>query len=132
MNGDLRKLLPRDKTDLASARAVIELGFPAVEPVLPDMLEWLQDCNWPVSWPISEFLATLPEPMVPLVWNVLQGDDHIWKYWCILRIIRAMPPSIAEQFRPELNRLAEVPSVAERLELLDEVAKDALRTLWPT
>ena len=128
---DPRELLPRDKLDLDNARAVVALGYPAVATVLPDLLEWLQDCNWPVSRPIGDFLATLPEEMAPLIWNVLRGDDHIWKYWCIVRLISVMPVGVAEQFRTELTRLAENPNGAERTEELNEVAQDALRELWP-
>jgi hypothetical protein len=129
---DPRELLPRDKRDLDNARAVAALGYPAVAPVLPDLLEWLQDCNWPVSRPIGDFLATIPEQMAPLIWKVLRGDDLIWKYWCIVRLISAMPTRTAEQFRGELTRLAEEPTPAERREELNEVAADALGELWPS
>ncbi len=132
MDIDPRTLLPRHKSDTANARAVVALGYPAVAPVLPDLVHWLQDCNWPVSRPIGDFLASLPEPMAPLIWSVLRGTDDIWKYWCIVRLISAMPPDIAEQFRGELKRLAEQPTRAEHLEELDEVAQDALRSLWPS
>jgi hypothetical protein len=57
---------------------LISLGYPAVAPVLPDLLEWLRDGNWPVSHPMGEFLASLPEPMAPLIWDVLRGTDDIW------------------------------------------------------
>ena len=127
---DPRELLPADKRDVERARAVVALGYPAVAPLLPDLLRWLQDCNWPVSRPIGDFLATLPEQMAPLIRDVLRGDDDIWKYWCIVRLISAMPTSTAEQFRAELTRLAEDPTPAERGEELNEVAQDALRELW--
>ena len=129
---DPRQLLPRDKLDVTGAHAVVALGYPAVAPVLPDLLEWLQDCNWPVSHSIGDFLASLPEPMAPLIWAVLRGNDDTWKYWCIVRLISAMPSEIAEQFRPELTRLAENPTREEHLEELDEVAQTALRFLWPS
>ena len=80
---DPRELLPRSTRDREAARAVIALGYPAVAPVLPDLLEWLQDYNWPVARPIGEFLASIPEPMVPHIRAVLDGNDLIWKYWCI-------------------------------------------------
>jgi hypothetical protein len=132
MNINPRDLLPRNKGDLANARAVVASGYPAVAPVLPDLLKWLQDCNWPVSRPIGDLLASIPEQMSPLIWNVLRGDDYIWKYWCIVRLISIMPPGIAEQFRPELTRLAEKPTAAERAEELNEVAGDAMEPLWPS
>jgi hypothetical protein len=132
MTIDPRELLPRDKCDVDNARAVVRLGYPSVAPVLPDLLEWFKDCNWPASHPIGDFLATLPEQTAPLVWKILRGDDHIWKYWCIVRLIRTMPISIAEQFRPELTRIAQNPTPAERSEELDEVAQDALCVIWPS
>ncbi|QDT01340.1 DUF5071 domain-containing protein [Adhaeretor mobilis] len=129
---DVREHLPRDKFDIANAEALIALGHPAVSPVLPDLLEWLQDCNWPVSKPIGDFLTTLPNEMAPLIWTVLRGNDHVWKYWCIFRLISTMPADTAEQFRSELARLAEDPTETERQEELHEVAKDALNVLWPS
>jgi hypothetical protein len=131
MTANPRDLLPRSKHDLANAQAIVALGYPAVAPVLPDLLRWLQDLNWPVARPISHFLKTLPEPMAPLISEVLRGDDDIWKYWCIVCLISSMPRDIAEQFRPELTRLAERPTDAERREELNEVAREALDTLWP-
>src|SRR5687768_275917 len=131
MADDPRRLLPQNKKDLDSVRAIVALGYPAVAPVLPDLLEWLQDSNWPVWRPIAEFLASLPEQMAPLIWDVLRGDDHVWKYHCIAGLIQLMPPDVAEQFRAELTRLAERPSAVERAEGLDEAAQDALHTIWP-
>lgn len=128
---DPRELLPRDKSDMQAAHAIVALGYPAVQPVLRDLLTWLKDCNWPVSYPIGDFLASLPEPVAPLVWEVLRGDDDLWKYWCIVRLISAMPAAVAEQFRAELTRLADRPAPAERSEELDEVARNALALLWP-
>ena len=127
---DPRELLPRNKHDHQAARAVIALGYPAVAPILPDLLKWLQDYNWPVSRPISEFLASIREPMAPLIRDVLEGTDLIWKYWCIQVLISKMPREVAEQFRPELIRLAEHPTSAEHIEGLDEIATEAIETLW--
>ena len=45
----LRALIPRNKHDLRRARVLVALGYPAVAPVLPELLEWLQDLNWPVE-----------------------------------------------------------------------------------
>ena len=129
---DPRELLPRTKHDCQAASALIALGYPAVAPVLPDLLAWSQDYNWPVSRPISDFLATIPEPMAPHIRDVLQGNDLMWKYWCIQILIRWMPREVAEQIRPDLIRLAEHPTPDEHLAELDEVAKEAIEMLWPS
>jgi hypothetical protein len=123
---ELRALLPRHKSDCERAHAIIAVGYPDVAPVLRDLLGWLRDCNWPVSHPIAPFLASVGEPVAPLIWEVLQGNDNIWKYWCIDRLIMDFPQEVAEQFRPELHRLAFHPTTQERGEELDERAKAAL------
>lgn len=131
MPTDPRDLLPRHKSDCDRAAAVIALGYPAVAPILGDLLEWLRDGNWPVSRPIGDFLASLGEPALPHVATVMAGGDPTWKYWCIKRLIERMPPALAERFRPELVRLVERPTVDERHEELHDAAGDTLRALWP-
>ena len=126
---EIRALLPRHKGDCERAQAIIALGYPAVAPVLRDLLEWLQDCNWPVSNSIAPFLASLGEPVVPLIREVLQGNDDIWKYWCIDRIVLKLPGAIAAQLRPELHRLAFNPTKGEREQEVDERARAVLEWL---
>ncbi|MFJ6211704.1 DUF5071 domain-containing protein [Lysinibacillus sp. NPDC092081] len=48
-------------------------------PLLPNLLEWIQDMNWPVASSILELLLTFPEEIVPHVQNVLSSDDENWK-----------------------------------------------------
>jgi hypothetical protein len=129
METDLRQRLPRYKIDFENTKALLALGYPAVAPVLRDLLEWLQDGNWPISRPVGEFLLTIPEAIAPLVQEVLDGDDLQWKYWCIVRLIGEMPLEVTRLFRDELTRLVESPTAAEKLNELDEAAGDALRKL---
>ncbi|MEM6258767.1 MAG: DUF5071 domain-containing protein [Planctomycetota bacterium] len=132
MPDDLHSLLPKHRSDVFAAKEVLAFGYPTIAPVLPDLLEWLKDMNWPVSHPISEFLASIPEPMAPLIQNVLRGEDLIWKYNCISQLISEMPVELAEQFRKELIRLANTPTTAECEEHLNEAALDAMYALWPS
>jgi len=129
MEVDLRALLPRHKSDCERAKAIVALGYPAVAPVLRDLLGWLQDCNWPVSHSIAPFLASVGEPVVPLIREVFQGDDDIWKYWCIERIVMGFQRDVAEQLLPDLQRIAFHPSITEQGEEVDEQAKAALEWL---
>jgi Domain of unknown function (DUF5071) len=126
---DPRSLLPRHKSDGERVRALVDLGYPAVAPVLPELLTWMQDGNWPVSFGIGPFLAAIGEPVVPLVREVFAGTDGIWKYWCIERIVRAFPPDVAEQLRSDLERLARHPTPNDQSEEVDERAHEALAWL---
>jgi hypothetical protein len=43
------------------ARVLLILGYPRFREVIPAMLEWLQDLNWPGSNEIVEALASMPK-----------------------------------------------------------------------
>jgi hypothetical protein len=49
----LRDCLPRGKHDLERAENAAALGFARI---LPHLLTWLMDRNWPVCGPIATFL----------------------------------------------------------------------------
>lgn len=119
-------LVPQHKADLERARAAVAAGYPAVEPVLGALLEWLQDANWPVAHELIPFLRAIGEPLVPHIQHVLQSDDLIWKYWVIGLVVPALPAHVAAVFRPELERLSARPEPAERLEELDQAARSVL------
>lgn len=129
---DPQDLLPENKFDLARATAAVEAGYPAVAPILPELLEWLQDCNWPVAHVLAPFLASIGEPLVPHVKRVLESDDDIWKYWVICRLINPSP-ILAGAFYEELERLANSPTEREAREELNEVAQEVLEEYgWRT
>ena len=125
MRSDLVALLPRDKMDTERAEAVIALGFPAVEPILPALLEWIQDMNWPVAEVLQPFLADIGSPLLPHVRRILETDDDVWKYW-VLRCIVAESPELRAMLVDDLKRLAAKPTSGEQSEELDALAKELL------
>lgn len=105
--------------------AVVTAGYPAVAPILPELLEWLQDCNWPVSRVLAPFLASIGSPLIPHIQRILDTDDEIWKYWMISVIMRDSF-ELASAFRDELERLVLSPTECEAREELNEVAQEVL------
>lgn len=124
--GDVADLVPTSKYDLDRANAAVRAGYPAVEPILGRLMEWLQDYNWPVAHVIAPFLASIGAPVVTQLWLVLRSDDMQWKYWVISQLICSLPKDVALEFRPELERLAYSPEPLERSECVSEVARDVL------
>ena len=80
---NLESLIPNHKSDLASAKAAVSAGHPAVESILPDLIFWLQDYNWPVAKILAPFLASIGSPMIPHIDAVFATNDEIWKFWII-------------------------------------------------
>jgi hypothetical protein len=125
MNPDCRALLPADKFDIERARATIALGYPQVDTILPALLEWMKDMNWPVAQTLQPFLASIGLPLLPHVRRVFDTSDEMWKYW-VVRCIVGESPELARVLEPELHRLASAPTSIEREAGLDEAAQQVL------
>jgi hypothetical protein len=124
--GALRAMLPKDRHDVASAAAIAALGYPAVAPLLPDLLSWLQDYNWPVARALAPFLAAVGEPVLPEVRRILASDDEMWKYWVLVAVVAAMPAAVAGLLRPELVRMATQPTPGEVTDEVNLAAREIL------
>jgi Domain of unknown function (DUF5071) len=124
---DATELVPQHKSDLERANAAVAAGSPAVEPVLGDLLTWLQDMNWPVARTLAPFLATIGLPLVPHVRAALDGDDLVWKYWIVSSLLRVSRP-LAGAFRADIERFAYSPTESEAAEELDAVAREVLES----
>lgn len=124
MPRSLPELVPgaKDETDLA--RKLVALGYPAVEPVIAEILEWVEDANWPVAKVFLPFLARIGAPLVPHVRYVLQSQDEQWKR-VVLDHIVSESGALAHGISVDLLRLIDTPTDAERAEGLHTTA-DAL------
>ena len=128
MNTDLAALVPVTKFETEKAAALVHLGFPAVEPVMPQILEWLQDLNWPVGRVFQPFLASIGQPLAPYIRTILAGQDDGWKY-SLLRVVVDQSPELARTLRPELERVARSPSAGESKEEVNLVAIEILEAI---
>ena len=122
-------LVPSSKSDVAAAELAVARGWPAVEPVLPKLLEWLQDYNWPVARVLAPFVAQIGDPVAPYLRPIFDSDDLIWKRWIINVVLADAPLSVVEQFRSELEHFVNDPTPGEAQEDLPEVAKPVLDRL---
>ena len=121
-------LVPRDKFDVEAVGRARTAGFPAVEPLLDELLEWTQDGNWPVAAPVISLLASISTPLVPRIRVVLNGSDDIWKYWC-LAVVMDFPKDAKQMLSAELRRLVKSPTQSEREEGVAERAEYILDEL---
>jgi hypothetical protein len=64
---ELLRRMPANANDEAAARDVAVLGWPAIEPVLPDVLRWLRVPESPVADVFVELLASIGEPIAHVV-----------------------------------------------------------------
>lgn len=99
---------------------------------VPELLEWLQDANWPVAEPVA-FLLKEPGPeIIPHIQKILTGDDGSWKFWVIELLVRNLRFSILAELRDDLQRLANRPSKDDELEEVDRLARQVLAEKFPS
>ena len=128
MPGSMRVLVPVDKLDTVRAEQLVALGYPAVAEVLPSLLEWVQDLNWPVARILQPFLATIGAPLAPYIRDVLKTTDETWK-WSVLQGVVGQSHELVESLRSDLRRLAESPTPSEVQEELQALSQELLAGL---
>ena len=110
---ELRQLIPRDKFDVAAVHRADTAGSPTIDPILPDLLEWLQDGNWPVAKELIPVLAKVGPPLAPHVVSILRGDDNVWKYWILTELAIHLDCTTRDALIDECVRIVNTPTDGE-------------------
>ncbi|MGN7117190.1 DUF5071 domain-containing protein [Lysinibacillus odysseyi] len=120
-------MIPRDKFDeLAMLRLQMSTREEII-PILPELLVWIQDMNWPIAAKMAELLRAYPEETVPHIKEILKGTDSIWKYWCLLELVKPMNRDHQLVLKEDLLQLIHHPSDDDRLEEVDVLAAEILK-----
>lgn len=107
---DIKALLPQHKSDSESVEKLRTLSFEQIEPIIPDLLEWLQDINWPIAGAVADVLTPFVGKIVPDIIRVLKSSDEEWKYWILKTLAQtATDPSLLK----EIGRIATHPTKGE-------------------
>jgi len=120
---DIRSLIPKDKGDTETAEKLKKFSYSEIKPIIPDLLEWIQDMNWPVARPVAEYLQALTNEISPEILKILQGDDIMWKYW-VIDVFGGLTQN-AEVIN-EIKRIATKPTEVEIEHEIDEQARHFL------
>ena len=102
----LKRLLPRNKDDVEAARALVALGYPAVGPVLPQMLDWLKLIGSPVGSVMRDFFVGLGIHAVPVVQKALASRHDALKYSVVTDIVAQWPFEAVAPLKVQLQALA--------------------------
>ena len=103
---ELCAALPRGKDDQASLERIRALGYPAIDPILPHLMTWLQDMNWPIAGQVATLLISLGRPLLPHIHRVLEGDNDLWKYWVLGYLVKHLEPDVIAELRDDLIEIS--------------------------
>ena len=121
---NIENLIPKDKFDIETAEKLKNYSFEEIKPIIPNLLEWLQDLNWPVSQLIADFLLPFSENIALEILKILQGHDEMWKYWILLVFGKIIKNEIVIK---EIKRIAQNPTLAEIEAEVYELAKEIVQ-----
>ena len=124
----IRDLLPKDKFDTASLERLMSLSDEQINEIIPDLLEWIQDMNWPVAPCIITVLAKHRKATERHLIALLkpEQEDAEWKLHIIASLLNEWPSYSDDKIVAEIVRIASYPTEAERLEEVDVAAADYL------
>ena len=125
----LEDYLPRNKQDFRRVNRLKDIKRSELVLLLPSLMEWIQDMNWPIANEVAELLLAFPNEIVPLIKDVLATTDDVWKYWCLECLVKKLPIELQMEFQSELIRIVETPTEGEKLEELDETAMEILQVI---
>ena len=117
--------LPKDKSDIASILELECLSNDELRPLIPELLEWLRDINWPIASPIARLLSKRGEEIVEPIRSILRGSDAVWKKWVISELLVHCDSGVRIGLEDEILRILNSPTDDEINEGVIESARDA-------
>lgn len=100
---ELTKLLPKDRSDVEGARALIALGYPTVGPVLKSLFQWLETSGSDVELVVRPFFAALGEPALELAAEALAAPVKPARKYALLRfVLPSWPVDALAKLEPQL------------------------------
>jgi hypothetical protein len=123
MKTKIQDLIPKDKHDIQRAENLKNYSYSELKPIIPELLEWLQDLNWPVAKPVSEYLKCITENISLEILDVLRTNDAVWKYWTISIFGKITNDQLV---RNEIIRIATNPTKGEITEEVDKIANEII------
>lgn len=120
---NVKDLVPKNKFDDTSIDTLKRLSYEEIEPIVPDLLEWLQDMNWPVASEVRDVLTPFIDQLFPEFQKIFTSNDGLWKYW----ILSCFGDNTTDKrFIDEMKRMAISPTEDEITEEVDIYAREIL------
>ena len=121
---NVKDLVPKNKYDDSNIDKLYSLNDEEIQPIIYDLLEWLEDGNWPIAIKVLDVLLKHEDLVFPYVIEILNGDNIMWKYWLMNWLIPNFTSTHKEELRAILTKLTTIESDDENLISLKESATD--------
>ncbi len=119
-------IVPSDKFDVQACKELANTSDDIIIKNIPELLEWVQDINWPVASLICDRLKNIGSPLVPHIKTILLGTDETWKYFVISGLLSKSSKETIHSLKPILNKIVDTPTESEKSEEVNIVALEVL------
>ena len=125
----VKDLVPKTKFDFSGIEELRKLSDEEIAPVIPDLLAWMKDMNWPVAKEMPDLLAPHQKALIPHIIEILQPEQSEcdWKTWIIDFLLPLFDEKYLLMLKPSLERIVKNPSWGELDEATNTAAADILK-----
>lgn len=124
---NVKDLVPKDKHDISNINKLYNLSDEEMKPIVYDLLEWIQDYNWPVAQELVPLLKEREDIIFPYMSDILRGDDFMWKYWIMDLIIPDFSIEHKNALKDDILVLINDPDIDEDTESIREIAEECYK-----
>ena len=123
--------IPKDKSDLSTIPILIEMDEDDINPILPELLTWVADMNWPVAAEMAKVLVRFSNSAVPHIKEILKPmqKDEEWKWHIITGLLPQLQPNSQKLLMEDINRVIHSPTDSEIASDVQEQAKSYTRKI---
>lgn len=124
-------LIPKDKFDTSTIDELMKISEDEVKIILPDLLYWIADFNWPVAKDMINVLKRFSNNLIPHIQIVLRANenDDMLKYWIIKELIPVLSKEAQNKILGDIKRICDCPSMTEEIEGVRDEAKIFIENL---
>jgi hypothetical protein len=122
-------LVPKHKFDFETVEKIKKANISEIEPILPELFEWIEDINWPIARRLAVELVRFWEYIIQYVKYYLNHSTGIDEYCVFYEIMPLLKKTQLEALREDLERLATNPNEFEKDEEYDKFAKEYLNKI---
>lgn len=123
---NIENLIPKDKFDTKSIEQLKTFSIEQIRPIVPKLLIWTQDGNWPNSGLIMDYFRPHINEIDEDIIKILNGNDVTWKYWILLGLINDSVITPNDKILSTLKQLVNNPTEEDKDEELDILSKEIL------
>ncbi len=127
---ELMRMMPATGDDLPAAARIIEMGYPAVGPIMRDMVRSMRIAESPVADAFAAFFGRLGQPAVSVIAEGLSRENCWLRHRVFCQVLPEWPREVIGELTNVLTMIATQPDAYDNdIRSVSVLAKNGLTDL---